>query len=764
MLPVLWPVPPRSFLPAHRASALFCVPALALLLANPAMAQTGSGAQTAAPEAPSLATNPPPRAVYDNDKVDFAADEVEYDDTNDVVTARGNVFLRRGEQTVRASTVRWNRKTGSILAQGNLRVVDAEGNELLTEQMELTDDLGIGLTHNMLMLMREGGRLAANEGRRDTDGRYILSQAAYTGCDVVDSKGCPTSPIWKVTARRVIYDPATKLVYFKGARLSLMGASIVPLPSLKVATDGRALSGFMIPDFRLSSSNGAEYSSTYYARLSENRDLAVTGYVFTKAQPMGQVRYRALTDEGAYQITGYLTRGAATTISGQTTAEQWRGYFDTNGHFQLSPNWSVDFSGRFASDRTFLRRYYINSDDTLRSTISVDRTGDSSYFSISGWAFQTLRTDQTQGQVPIALPILDWRRRMTDPWLGGQIEIEANSLAISRSAGQDTQRAFTSAQWSLRRTTDWGQIIKLTALARADAYHSSGNALTTTALYSGEAGWQGRGVVLGAVDITWPLVGEALGGTQVLTPHFQVVAAPPIRNLAMPNEDSRAVELETTNLFALNRFPGYDRVEDGTRFTYGADWQLDRPRWRVNATVGQSYRLSTDASLLPDGTGLSGRVSDVVGRTEWRYRDFFSITHRYRLDHDSFAFRRNEIDAAIGTDATYLELGYIRLNRQITPGLEDLSNSNELRAAGRIAIGHYWSVFGSSIVDMSGQGLLANTQASSFQPLRTRLGASFQSDCFQLDFSWRRDYVTIGDAARGSSFELHFSLKNLGFR
>ena len=32
------------------------------------------------------------------------------------------------------------------------------------------------------------------------------------------------------------------------------------------------------------------------------------------------------------------------------------------------------------------------------------------------------------------------------------------------------------------------------------------------------------------------------------------------------------------------------------------------------------------------------------------------------------------------------------------------------------------------------------------------------------DLTWRRDYVTIGDVAKGSSFELHVSLKNLGFR
>ena len=111
----------------------------------------------------------------------------------------------------------------------------------------------------------------------------------------------------------------------------------------------------------------------------------------------------------------------------------------------------------------------------------------------------------------------------------------------------------------------------------------------------------------------------------------------------------RAVDLEDSNLFALNRFPGYDRIEDGVRFTYGFDWQFERPRWRIKTTVGQSYRLTNEATLLPDGTGLSSRTSDIVGRTEIRYRDFVKLTHRFRLDKDNFAVRRNEFDAAVGT-------------------------------------------------------------------------------------------------------------------
>ena len=75
-----------------------------------------------------------------------------------------------------------------------------------------------------------------------------------------------------------------------------------------------------------------------------------------------------------------------------------------------------------------------------------------------------------------------------------------------------------------------------------------------------------------AVDVKWPFVGTFLGGTQRFTPRAQVVASPKIANLTIPNEDARAVELEDSNLFALNRFPGYDRFEDTARFTYGVDY------------------------------------------------------------------------------------------------------------------------------------------------------------------------------------------------
>ena len=273
-----------------------------------------------------------------------------------------------------------------------------------------------------------------------------------------------------------------------------------------------------------------------------------------------------------------------------------------------------------------------------------------------------------------------------------------------------------------------------------------------------------RGLATAAVDVKWPLVGQFAGGTQVLTPRFQVVASPHLRNLAVPNEDARAIDLEDSNLFALNRFPGYDRVEDGVRFTYGLDWQFDRPGWRIASTIGQTYRVSSRPTLLPDGTGLSSRVSDVVGRTEVRFRDFVKLTHRFRLDKDNFAVRRNEFDATIGNERTYAEIGYLRLNRDIGAGIEDLADREELRVAGRVAFARYWSLFGSGVFNLTSKNEDPLTTTDGFQPLRTRIGVAYQDECLELALTWRRDFVATGDAQKGNTFQINFALRNLGFR
>ena len=331
-----------------------------------------------------------------------------------------------------------------------------------------------------------------------------------------------------------------------------------------------------------------------------------------------------------------------------------------------------------------------------------------------------------------------------------------------RIDGQDTQRAFASARWDLRRLTNWGQELILTAYARGDAYHTNDSAETVVPIYRGEDGWHVRGIGALAADARWPLIGGLFGGTQRLTPRVQLVLTPPTPNLSIPNEDARAVDLEDSNLFALNRFSGYDRWEDGSRITYGVDWALDRPNLAVTTTIGQSYRLTRKPGIFPEGTGLTDRLSDIVGRTRIRYGRLVDITHRFRLDKDTFAVRRNEVDLTVGTEQTYAQIGYLRLDRDISPLIEDLRDKEELRLAGRLKLARHWAVFGATVLDLTDAEEDPLSIADGFDPVRYRLGINYEDECIELGVSWRRDYERFGDFREGSTFSFTMSLKGLG--
>ena len=774
---------PFPALPANPLPAYVVIAAVLLALAAPPAAFAQEGAAPGVETAIEPVQTPEPDddeesgfpivadsilATDDTDgprEIAFEANELRYDENSDTITAAGDVLLRSGDQSVRADAVTWNRLTGEIVATGTIRLVDENGNQLFTDRLVLTEELEAGAMQNLLLAFRQGGRLAAQQATRTADGNIELTRAAYSSCAVVDTEGCDKSPSWRVTAERIYYNEDTAEIRFRDAYLELFGARILPLPGLTISADGSASSGFFIPDIGLTASNGIEISDSYYWRLADNRDLTLSGYVYTEAAPLVSAQYRQLTGKGAFQVTGYATYGTRIPLNStmRTEEDDFRGYLFTNGRFQLDENWTAQGSIRIASDRTFLRRYDISREDRLRSVVELTRQDENSYVSIAGWATQALLVNTDQGQVPLALPLIDARYRLEEPVLGGSVELQANTLAVTRLEGQDTQRAFARAQWDMRRITAWGQEVTLTGLVRGDVYHSDDNLLTSVASYRGEDGWQARGIATAAVDIKWPFIGEFMGGSQIFTPRVQLVATPDVRNLEIPNEDSRAIDLEDSNLFALNRFPGYDRVEDGVRITYGIDWEANFPGWRLESTIGQSYRLNDAFDLFPDGTGLNDQFSDFVGRTQVRYRDFVKFTHRFRLDKDSFTVRRNEIDATVGNDRTYVEVGYLQLNRDIDFTLEDLQDREEVRLAGRVAFAGHWSVFGSAVVNLTDRNEDPTLVADGFEPLRTRLGIAYADDCLEFGFTWRRDYIELADAQSGNSFSIYFNLRNLGF-
>jgi LPS-assembly protein len=393
----------------------------------------------------------------------------------------------------------------------------------------------------------------------------------------------------------------------------------------------------------------------------------------------------------------------------------------------------------------------------LRSTYALERQTSTSYFSMSAWAFQGLRVSDTPGENPFVLPLIDYDLRPAERVLGGRLHFGINSMNLFRTDGQDVARALAFARWDRSLISPLGQRVTFTGMMRGDVYHVANADKATLPVYAGIDGLQARALPVAAIDVEWPFSGPALGGVQSITPRVQLVATPSGRNDRFPNEDSRAIELEDINLFDLNRFPGFDQFEGGTRLSYGISYALDRPGWALTSEIGQSMRIAGSGDEFPQGSGLSDTLSDFVGRTTLRYGGLFELTHRFRVDRSSLAVRRNEFDVQVGSPATYATIGYVKLNRNIL--IEDLEDREELRAGGRVGFARYWSVFGSAIIDLTTATSNPNTTGDGFTIIRHRIGAEYEDECFRFGVSWRRDYIGDRDFRPGSSFLLTLAFK-----
>src|SRR5687767_12038869 len=221
-----------------------------------------------------------------SDVVSFSADQVSYDSENELVTAAGAVRMSRDGNHLAADRVTWNRETGEVRAQGNVVVVNPEGDRLVGDSVALTDALRDGSIENLLVVLESGGRIAAARGTR-TGNVTALANAIYSPCPVTTDSGCPRDPSWSITAAQVIHDPARAQVRFRGGRLRLFGVTLPLLPIFSIGTAGQGggISGWLVPEISVSLRNGLELALPYYRRFAPNRDMTLTPHLYTQSGP-----------------------------------------------------------------------------------------------------------------------------------------------------------------------------------------------------------------------------------------------------------------------------------------------------------------------------------------------------------------------------------------------------------------------------------------------------------------------------------------------
>lgn len=692
-----------------------------------------------------------------NAPVTFRADQVEYQQNQQLVSATGHVEAWQDGRVLRADQVTFNRRTGIAIARGHVTVIEPDGQVLYADAAELTQNMRDGILNAIRARLPQNGRLAANGGRRTGGVLNSLSKVVYSTCNLC-KKNPTRPPLWQIHASNATEDSEHKRIEYSNAEMQIFGLPVAWFPYFWTAEPSTSrASGFLFPSMGYSSHIGGFFALPYYWVIDDQSDATFTPMLTTKAGPDLDVEYRRRFNAGYITLNG----------SAGYYQNAPQGTIFAKGQFDLNDEWRAGFNLNRASSANYVNDFHLGHDlgsdpSLLTSDIYLEGFGQGAYSRIDTHFYQSLTTSITDSQLPVVLPRYEYSYFGQPDALGGRLTIDTQDFNVLRYDGTTDQRGSLTMEWDRPFTGRLGDLWTLRLHADAAAYNASkmneqpnfANATNIT---------DARALPQAALDFRWPFARySGAWGTQVIEPIAEFIGAPNEGDSQInkyPNEDSFDWDLSDQSLFGFNRLGGIDRLEGGSRATvamHGA-WYLGGAS--LDGMIGQSYRTTT-VTWLPEVSGLRDQVSDIVGHLSFTPTNWFDTTYRFRFDHRSWTNRESDVTAAIGGPRLRVTAGYIYTSfdpyyfysQASPPPLTSpfYTPRNEISLSASTSWGQY---------RFSG---FARRDLALNQMVAEGADAVYENECLIVDLKFYRRNTSLNGEGSSTTLLLQFTFKTIG--
>lgn len=716
---------------------------------TPRQAREAERAEDAAERAAALDDGLEPGGFY------LEADLVIRDDNTKTIIARGGVESRYDGRTLRANEVTYDQSSGVITARGAASLTDSDGNVQFADELVLDDDRSTGFARNFSARLEGNVTMAASTAVRRSPTINELNNALYTPCPICAED--PTKPpSWSFRADKVVEDRGKQLVYYRNAKFYLWGVPIFYTPVFW-HTDPKAKrsSGMLTPKISISKRRGLSYEQPYLQLLGPSSDVIVAPQINTKVHPFIGVNYRHRFYSGTAEVRGGFTYDQDFDYRGDKFGEStFRSYVLAKGRFDISDKWLWGFSAERASEDLLFDKYDIgdiylaearglfpDQERRFSTQLYTIRQDERSFISVSAVGFQGLIPGDNDRTFPTVTPLVEARWDPQTPILGGRLRVRGQSVILTREQsptisptnevprppGIDSRRAAGELDWRANFTTGFGFRLSPFVQARSTAYDIADlpGADETMQVVNSTG-------VIGA-DFSLPMVRRLFRGALVVEPLAQVALSPDSSGVVIGtdndgqpiyfNEDGVSFEFEETNLLRPNKFPGFDLYEGGRRLnvagraTYMTDSGLTSLLF-----VGRSFRDSIDP-IMPERSGLRTKSSDWIVAAQLQPMQGLNMTTRARLDSKTKEIRRIEAGFDISNRYGVGNVSYRRDEVDI--------NGNKIQSfnAGlRLNVTDRWQV-----------GFAGDRSIEEGFWKRRDISVTYHDDCLAIEFLYQRE-------------------------
>ena len=695
----------------------------------------------------------------DKAPVDIQADQMARDEQSDTVSASGDVMIVQSGRILRADDIEYNLGEDRVDASGYVVLNEENGDIHLVDRGRYSNRLRDGEVENLRTVLNDGSRFTAARGEMKGGTHTTMSDASYTPCEPC-KEDPDRPPVWGIVASEVSHDQEERRVSYRHARFEALGVPIAYTPYFS-HPDGtiKQKSGFLSPSAGYKSDLGTFIESKYYWAIAPDQDATFGVMAMTEQAPLGTVEYRKRWENASFEISGGITNSERTERSAGIDIEEdkeVRGHVFADGRWDINEKWRAGMDINWTSDDQYMRQYDFTNDDVLRNELYAERFSGRDYALARVVSFQDIRIREEPIDQPQILPELIASFKGEPgavPVIKGQWEVDASAIGLRRDQGdQDMNRFSLGGGWKRRLVSDYGLLTSVEGTVRGEVYHTTDRTVATNGSGRSTSATDTRFFPQFHMQSSYPMARAYEKFQARVEPIVALTVAPNISDEnSIPNEDSNDVQIDASNLFEANRFPGLDRVEDQSRVTYGfrtGVFGYDGSFGDV--FLGQSYRFSEDDNPFPQGSGLDQQESDFVGQVAGSYKDVYDLNYRFQINSEEFSSQRHEVDAQ--ADWNWLRLQSNYLYASALEGTDILESREQLEANAQLYFTKEWRSRFGAIQDLGESPGLR----------RAYVGLDHLGQCLFWSVTGQRNLTR--DASGDSSTEVLFriGLKNLG--
>jgi len=590
-----------------------------------------------------------------SNQVEITARFLEHKKEQNLYIGKGDVDVKEGTRHLNADSVIFNDNSKEVLAEGNVVLQDGE-DIIECEKLQLNLITKMGSIEKGRVFIKKGGfQIAGEHINKVGESQYKIKNGSITTCE-------GEKPDWKFLANDVDVTIAG-YAKTKGAKFQILDTTVFYLPwgIFPVKTDRE--SGFLMPQFALSSRDGTKINTSYFWAISKDKDATFyLDYIGDRGiKPGAEFRYALSEDfkgtlyssiisDRAYDNTRYQVKLKHEQVMMKDLT------FKVDANYISDIDYLEDFGNSIAE----------RSENLIKSTAYLEKPLPKSLLTVEASYFKNL-TQKNNDYVYQYLPFISFFTEYM-PIMKEKLytDIFAGLTSFNRAEGANYTRL--SLEPRLRMPLSWNGINFLIngtlyetgyAISHSDTGDNQ-TKMRQTAKIEGDANLQ----FLKNYNTDIFNIGE-----------MQSVIKPQLTYTFIPN----------TSFSNIPNIDPYDRMYNTNTITYSLHHYLntmsdEKFRELSLFEIGQTYGLAgnLEPSTLYDGYG--NRFSNIRARFTLNPLDNFSYNNESTINTsgDGLAVMRNTLSHK------YPKLYWINLSHYYTSDL-----SNELFSD----VGGYYKTF-----------------------------------------------------------------------